>query len=48
MPRMTTLLQAAALAVALVAPAVAEDYPSRTITLIVPYPAGGGVDTSAV
>jgi tripartite-type tricarboxylate transporter receptor subunit TctC len=25
--------------------AKAEDYPSRLITLIVPYPAGGGVDT---
>jgi len=24
--------------------AMAEDYPSRPITLIVPYPAGGGVD----
>jgi tripartite-type tricarboxylate transporter receptor subunit TctC len=26
-------------------PAHAEDYPSRLVTLIVPYPAGGGVDT---
>ena len=26
-------------------PAAAEDYPSRTITLIVAFPAGGGVDT---
>jgi tripartite-type tricarboxylate transporter receptor subunit TctC len=26
------------------APAVAEEYPSRPITLIVPFPAGGGVD----
>ena len=25
--------------------AVAEDYPARTVTLVVPYPAGGGVDT---
>ncbi len=25
--------------------AAAEDYPSRTVTLIIPYPAGGGVDT---
>lgn len=25
--------------------AVAQDYPTRTISLIVPYPAGGGVDT---
>jgi tripartite-type tricarboxylate transporter receptor subunit TctC len=28
-------------------PAVAEDYPSRPITLIVPYPPGGGVDAMA-
>src|ERR1700753_1083267 len=26
-------------------PASAQDYPARPITLIVPYPAGGGVDT---
>ena len=25
-------------------PAAAQDYPTRPITLIVPYPAGGGVD----
>jgi len=25
--------------------ASADDYPSRTIMLVVPYPAGGGVDT---
>src|ERR1700722_16694885 len=25
-------------------PAAAEDYPARPITMIVPYPAGGGVD----
>jgi tripartite-type tricarboxylate transporter receptor subunit TctC len=29
---------------ALTKPAAAEDYPSRPITLIVPYPPGGGVD----
>jgi tripartite-type tricarboxylate transporter receptor subunit TctC len=28
-------------------PAAAEDYPARAITLIVPYPAGGGVDNLA-
>jgi tripartite-type tricarboxylate transporter receptor subunit TctC len=27
------------------AAAFAEDYPARTVTLVVPYPAGGGVDT---
>src|ERR1700739_4871303 len=25
-------------------PAIAQDYPNRPITMIVPYPAGGGVD----
>src|ERR1700676_4041886 len=35
---------AAALVCPLLDPARAEDYPSRPITLIVPYPAGGGVD----
>jgi len=38
-----------ALAAALAAPggntAAAEDYPSRTISLVVAFPAGGGVDT---
>jgi tripartite-type tricarboxylate transporter receptor subunit TctC len=29
------------------APAPAQDYPSRTITLVVPYPPGGGVDVLA-
>jgi tripartite-type tricarboxylate transporter receptor subunit TctC len=43
-PSMRTLLPAAALVLCLIAPAMAEDYPARTVTLIVPYPAGGGVD----
>ncbi len=30
-----------------VAPSHAQDYPSRTITMIVPFPAGGGNDTLA-
>ena len=34
----------AAFAVPVLQPAVADDYPNRPITLIVPYPAGGGVD----
>jgi tripartite-type tricarboxylate transporter receptor subunit TctC len=34
----------AGLTVASLTPAAAEDYPSRSITLIVPYPPGGGVD----
>jgi tripartite-type tricarboxylate transporter receptor subunit TctC len=29
------------------APAQAQDYPTRTITLVVPYPPGGGVDAMA-
>ena len=33
-----------ALFFAQVLPAAAQDYPNRNITLIVPYPAGGGVD----
>jgi tripartite-type tricarboxylate transporter receptor subunit TctC len=42
----------AALFMALAAPALAtsalaEDYPTRTVTLVVPYPPGGGVDAMA-
>ena len=40
----------AAIALALAAlagPAAAQDYPARTVTLIVPYPPGGGVDAMA-
>lgn len=33
-----------ALACAAAVPAAAQDYPTRPITMIVPYPAGGGVD----
>src|SRR5689334_9471660 len=48
--RDTTLARAAAfglgatISFAALHPAVAEDYPSRQVTLIVPFPAGGGVD----
>ena len=28
-------------------PALAQDYPTRTVTLVVPYPPGGGVDAMA-
>ncbi len=34
----------ATLSFGLVTPAAADDYPSKPITLIVPFPAGGGVD----
>src|SRR4029077_1695149 len=43
---MAAILLAFALAVSATA-ARADDYPSRPITLIVPYPPGGGVDTIA-
>jgi tripartite-type tricarboxylate transporter receptor subunit TctC len=33
------------LALACATPAAAEDYPSKPVTLIIPFPAGGGVDT---
>src|ERR1043166_5594460 len=36
---------AALVALACCMPARGEDYPARAITLIVPFPAGGGVDT---
>lgn len=38
-------LGAAFVALAYCAPVAADDYPSRPITLIIPFPAGGGVDT---
>jgi tripartite-type tricarboxylate transporter receptor subunit TctC len=44
------LARALACALAFVAsavPASAQDYPTRPITLVVPYPAGGGVDSMA-
>src|SRR6266540_3105218 len=31
----------------LMAPAAAQDWPNRPITMIVPFAAGGGIDTSA-
>ena len=36
-----------AVAVAVSGSAFAQDYPARTITIVVPYPPGGGVDTLA-
>jgi tripartite-type tricarboxylate transporter receptor subunit TctC len=41
------LLAAAAVVVWLCAPVRAQDWPTRAITLIVPFAAGGGVDVSA-
>src|SRR5262245_21042750 len=37
----------AAVAVVTAGVAVAQDYPTRTVTLVVPYPPGGGVDAMA-
>ena len=47
MRRLLRAAAAAAVAMAVCAPAAAQDYPTRSITLIVPYPAGGGVDALA-
>ena len=45
--RSVRLLLVAAFAVGLLTSAHAQDYPNRTITLVVPYPSGGGVDSMA-
>jgi tripartite-type tricarboxylate transporter receptor subunit TctC len=44
MKRLTFVAAMAALAIGLAAPAAADNYPSRTVTLVVPYPPGGSVD----
>src|SRR6516165_2134209 len=38
---------AAAVAMVVCGHALAQDYPTRTVTLVVPYPPGGGVDAMA-
>jgi len=44
MPRWMIGLALLAVLAAASVPVAAQDYPSRPITLIVPFPAGGGVD----
>jgi tripartite-type tricarboxylate transporter receptor subunit TctC len=45
--RPVRLLTALLLALALAQPALAQEYPIRAVTLVVPYPPGGGVDAMA-
>ena len=45
--RSVRILACALALAALAVPADAQDYPTRPITLVVPYPAGGGVDAMA-
>src|SRR5882757_2324763 len=47
MPMLKIPTLVAALFLALTAPALAETYPTRAVTLVVPYPPGGGVDAMA-
>ena len=50
MPILRTLRSSAAIALAALVSAVptkADDYPSRPVTLVVPFPPGGGVDATA-
>jgi tripartite-type tricarboxylate transporter receptor subunit TctC len=44
---MSSALALIGIVLALAAPAVAQDYPTRTITMVVPYPAGGPSDVVA-
>src|SRR5262249_21229053 len=44
---MRTTIAALALSMAAITAAAAQDWPSRPLTLIVPFAAGGGVDVSA-
>ncbi len=45
--RWSLLSLVVALSGALPHPALAQDFPNRVIKIVVPYPAGGGVDITA-
>jgi tripartite-type tricarboxylate transporter receptor subunit TctC len=45
--QVAVLVLAVLAAVGAALPAAAQDYPARTVTLVVPYPPGGGVDVLA-
>src|SRR5947207_3054135 len=47
MRRLLTLLAVASSALAAVAPATAQSWPTKPVTVIVPFPAGGGTDAFA-
>jgi len=44
MSRLSTAAAAALVTIVAMSAAAASDYPARTVTLVVPYPPGGGVD----
>lgn len=47
MMRMSKLCAAVAITLAAILPAQAQDFPNRLVRIVVPYPAGGGVDAMA-
>ena len=47
MRSLTKAAAVAAVAIGICGGALAQDYPTRTVSLVVPYPPGGGVDTLA-
>ena len=47
MSRLSTAAAAALVTIVATSAAAASDYPARTVTLVVPYPPGGGVDAMA-